>query len=174
MVHAQAQTYPLPHLLDANSVPPQETAKTIEELCASVHRTAISWLRHRESTRPLRAGSESQGSAVLFNTRLRSIQDMHLLLDRWLIVVFQEAGYEIWDLYPSEDPGDVGLSRRGTWSGGKNTPICVLEEQAHERCLSSIACLDPADNSILLALCSEVSPFISSRVVVSLKRGYSL
>lgn len=88
---------------------------------------------------------------------------MHMLLDRWLLVVFQEGCYELWDLYPTDPEDntgnyDAGLSSKGEWAKKKKRvrPVCVLQERVHGGFISSAACVDPEDEAIVLALSSQV------------------
>lgn len=95
-----------------------------------------------------------------------------MLLDRWLVVVFQEGCYELWDLFPDDaDSGCAGLSPKGSWGKKREKgrvrvrPVCVLQERVHGAFISSAACVDSEDEAIVLALSSQVSTLSSESSV---------
>ena len=163
-MHKQSRLYPLPPLQGSTASTLQANPKDIESLATSVHTIASTWLRNRPDAQSLQFNplADLPPSAPLVGLDHRSLQDMHMLLDRWLVVVFQEGCYEVWDLYPSSnDSGSTGLPPRGTWApaGTRERPLCILRDKVHGAFISSVACIDPQDDGIILALSSQVSQF---------------
>lgn len=80
-----------------------------------------------------------------------------MLLHRWLLVVYQEGSYELWDLFPSDENSPVcGLPQNGAWGRDSPKPICRLQGDIQGACISSAACMDPEDETIVLAVAKQV------------------
>ncbi|KAI0085752.1 hypothetical protein BDY19DRAFT_390545 [Irpex rosettiformis] len=157
-LHAQSRTYPLPRSQDFTNNLLHIDPNDFEALATSVYITASSWLRRRAETQCLQPDPfpSFTSSSSLAGLDHRTIQDMHMLADRWLVVVFQEGCYEVWDLYPSEDnSGRTGLSSNGAWARERARPVCMIRDKVHGAFISSAACVDPQDDAIILALSSQ-------------------
>ncbi|KAI0698380.1 hypothetical protein BC835DRAFT_668168 [Cytidiella melzeri] len=156
VLQAQSKHLPVPHFINSRSGRLDVRSGDLETLATSVHATATSWLRPHRPAQSLQPDVSPHHPGYTYSPRVRSIQDFHMLLDRWLVVVFQDSCYEIWDLYPlDENTGDPGLSRKGTWAWRTLKPACKLQEEIYGHCLSSAACIDPEDDTIILALSSQ-------------------
>ncbi|KAI0685896.1 hypothetical protein BC835DRAFT_488113 [Cytidiella melzeri] len=145
IIQSQSKKYPMPRGINSTATFPEAQTKDLEDLATSVHVTAKSWLRHRPPALSLRA------DVALSYDR---IQDMQILLDRWLLV-FLDRNCEVWDLHPSDkDPDYIGLSRTGAWARGTLEPVCSFHfgDERHGYYASSAVCEDSSGDAIILAI----------------------
>ncbi|KAI0688606.1 hypothetical protein BC835DRAFT_302791 [Cytidiella melzeri] len=143
ILQSQSKRYPLPR--SASSLEGQ--TKGLEELAASVHVTARSWLRRQRPALVIRRPTVTGYTRDL-------MYDVHMVSDRWLVAILT-GFYEVWDLYPSDEPEEadyIGLSRRGAWARGTTEPIRRLRDGIDGNYIFSVACVDPSGDAIILAI----------------------
>lgn len=148
--------YPTPYSSDPASKPLALSTSSLEASVRSVHAAAEAWLRPRS---PLKLEKEVVGShwPLVSIIRHLPIRDMRILLDRWVVVVYQEGSYELWDLFPHDDgSAELGLPQNGAWSRRYYTPVRRVVGDIRGPCSSSAACVDPEGGSILIAMAKEV------------------
>ncbi|KAI0685895.1 hypothetical protein BC835DRAFT_487930 [Cytidiella melzeri] len=147
ILQSQANRYPLPRGLGNTTTSLEGQMKNPEELAISVHVTANSWRRHR-------------GPALHFETQAIQSRDhirhMHMILDRWLLVVSNKS-YEVWDLYPSEEDPAYMIGLPTNWARGQMKPTCRLRKGPLGHIWSFVACADLSGDAIILAItCSPL------------------
>ena len=123
----------------------------------AVHATAKTWLSPRQSAQPLLKETSASHWPLVSVIAVTPIQDMHMLRDRWLVVVYQEGAFELWDCFPEDGiTQSCGLSSNGAWVREASQPVRRLQGDVQGACISSAACIDPKDNTIILAVAKQV------------------
>ncbi|KAI0685897.1 hypothetical protein BC835DRAFT_1420819 [Cytidiella melzeri] len=148
IVQSQSRRYPMLRGMSSPATVLEGQTKDLEDLATSVHATATSWLRRHQRPAPsLRAKVVLPGD---------HLHDMHVVLDRWVVVVLS-ASYEVWDLYPSDGaPGYIGLDRTGAWAGGNLEPVRRLRDEIHGYCSGSAVCADLSGDAIIVAIACSI------------------
>ncbi len=144
--------YPLGHF-SCNGLESDTRTSDIETLVLTVNRTENTWLLPRSKPRSLSRIPTYNFDYPLMSSRIDpgAILSIDVLLNRWLLAVYQEGQVELWDLAPQTLPCgyDIGFH----WDHGSSTPVkreLRYQIQGPASCTASVASV--ADGSITLAV----------------------
>lgn len=155
----QYQEYPVPYpwkWISSCEQADKITSTELQSLVLSVDRTEKRWSSVKPLAVPqaLRIPEISSNSVSQLSNNIGMLLSLDILLDRWLVAVYQEAVVTLWDLHPSWDSDNgLGFQWHDTYSK-RSSPRCKVRHDLHGigLCTSSTLAMTKERDAILLAV----------------------
>lgn len=156
---AQSLQLPIPYPLPAVAASTDDaSSRNIELLASSIHHASLNWLKKKATPHLLEPSNTPNSTPQLPHpiTDGRSLEAMHILVDRWLVLVYTEGHIDLWDLTPtSTDPPSTRIPSYG-WGTAGVAPLHRADASTNIGCTSSNVCYDVEDKSIIIVILKSV------------------
>lgn len=134
------------------------TQTEVESLVVGLYATEKQWLFSRAPPKLLELAAGAR--PLISSSETWGILAMDVLLDRWLVVMYQDDILEIWDLFPGVKRSTAGIAE--AWNCHTSPmPICKIRHvvQGIGPCTAFANCVEQNGPSLVLAVarCASVN-----------------